>query len=181
MRAIAPKSTRAARGFTMLEILVVLGIIGIFLVASYPSILNVLAVRNLENTTREVQTYLQLAKNTAVDTKIVHRVRFFRPDGTYWAYQLERLEADGTWAAVRGSQAPRKTIPAGFNVTITFPTTGGDHTAVFSPLGTFPEFAVNQNSITLQSPKLDRANQDDERELSIFMGGSIHYVKKKSA
>ena len=58
-----------------------------------------MAVRNLDNTTREVQTYLHQAKLRAVDTKIVHRVRFHQPEGTYWAYEIERLQVDGTWVS----------------------------------------------------------------------------------
>jgi prepilin-type N-terminal cleavage/methylation domain-containing protein len=169
----------AAGGFTLLEILVVLGIMGIFMVVSYPSILNTMAVRNLENTTRQIQTYLQQTKLQAVSTRIVHRVRFFRVDASYWAYDMERLQANGTWIKAQG--APRKTIPNRVNVTITFPAAGADHVAVFSPMGTFPQFAINQNSITLQNPNLDRPGQMDERVLSIFMGGSIHYSKRKSS
>jgi prepilin-type N-terminal cleavage/methylation domain-containing protein len=169
----------AAGGFTLLEILVVLGIMGIFMVVSYPSILNTMAVRNLENTTRQIQTYLQQTKLQAVSTRIVHRVRFFRVDASYWAYDMERLQANGTWIKAQG--APRKTIPNRVNVTITFPAAGADHVAVFSPLGTFPQFAINQNSITLQNPNLDRPGQMDERVLSIFLGGSIHYSKRKSS
>jgi hypothetical protein len=48
-------------------------------------------------------------------------------------------------------------------------------------MGTFPQFAINQNSITLQNPNLDRPGQMDERVLSIFLGGSIHYSKRKSS
>ena len=169
----------AAGGFTLLEILVVLGIMGIFMVVSYPSILNTMATRNLENTTRQLQTYLQQTKLQAVSTRIVHRVRFTRVDASYWAYDMERLQANGTWIKAQG--APRKTIPNRLNVTITFPAVGADHVAVFSPLGTFPQFAINQNSITLQNPNLDRPGQMDERVLSIFLGGSIHYSKRKSS
>ena len=169
----------AAGGFTLLEILVVLGIMGIFMVVSYPSILNTMATRNLENTTRQIQTYLQQTKLQAVSTRIVHRVRFFRVDASFWAYDMERLQANGTWIKAQG--APRKTIPNRLNVTITFPAAGADHVAVFSPLGTFPQFAINQNSITLQNPNLDRPGQMDERVLSIFLGGSIHYSKRKSS
>jgi prepilin-type N-terminal cleavage/methylation domain-containing protein len=169
----------AAGGFTLIEILVVIGIMGIFMVVSYPSILNTMAARNLENTTRQIQTYLQQTKLQAVSTRIVHRVRFFRVDASYWAYDMERLQANGTWIKAQG--APRKTIPNRVNVTITFPAVGADHVAVFSPMGTFPQFAISQNSITLQNPNLDRPGQMDERVLSIFMGGSIHYSKRKSS
>ncbi|MBE3112678.1 MAG: prepilin-type N-terminal cleavage/methylation domain-containing protein [Acidobacteria bacterium] len=169
----------ASRGFTLMEVLVVVGIMGILMVVSYPSILNTLATRDLENTTRQIQTYLQQTKLQAVSTRIVHRVRFFRVDDSFWAYDMERLQVDGTW--IKAGNAPRKTIPNLLNVTITFPAAGADHIAIFSPLGTFPQFAINQNSITLQNPKLDRPGQWDERVLSIFMGGSIHYSKEKSA
>jgi hypothetical protein len=53
--------------------------------------------------------------------------------------------------------------------------------AVFSSIGTFPQFATNQNSITLRDPNLDLPGQMDERVLSIFMGGSIRYSKRKSS
>jgi prepilin-type N-terminal cleavage/methylation domain-containing protein len=169
----------AGGGFTLIEILVVLGIMGIFMVVSFPSILNTMATRNLENTTRQIQTYLQQTKLQAVSTRIDHRVRFFRVDASYWAYDMERLQANGTWIKAQG--APRKTIPNRVNVTFTLPAAGGDHVAVFSPLGTFPQFAINQNSITLQNPNLNRPGQMDERVLSIFMGGSIQYSKRKSS
>jgi prepilin-type N-terminal cleavage/methylation domain-containing protein len=169
----------AAAGFTLIEILVVLGIMGIFMVVSYPNILNTMAVRNLENTTRQIQTYLQQTKLQAVSTRIDHRVRFFRVDASYWAYDMERLQANGTWIKAQG--APRKTIPNRVNVTITFPAAGANRVAVFSSIGTFPQFAADQNSITLQNPNLDRPGQMDERVLSIFMGGSIRYSKRKSS
>jgi len=168
----------ASGGFTLIEMIVVIGIMGILMLVSYPSILNTMATRNLENTTRQVQTYLQQTKLQAVSTRIVHRVRFTRVDASYWAYEMERLQENGTW--IRAQGAPRKAIPNGLNVTITFPAVGTDFVAVFSPLGTFPQFAINQNSITLQNPNLDRPGQMDERVLSIFLGGSIQYAKRKS-
>lgn len=169
----------AAGGFTLIEVLVVIGIMGIFMIASYPNILNIMETRNLENTTRQIQTFMQQTKLQAVSTRIVHRVRFFWVNASYWAYDMERLQVDGTWVKV--GSAPRKTIPNWVSVTITFPAAGADHVAVFSPLGTVENYAVGQNSITLQSPKLDRPGQMDERVLSIFLGGSIQYAKRKSA
>ena len=171
----------APRGFTLIEMLVVLGIIGILMVVAYPSILNTMAVRNLENATREIQTFLQQTKLQAVSTRIAHRVRFYQDAASRWSYRVERIQENGTW--VNAQRGPVKTVSDRFNITLTLPldTMTGDHVAVFSALGMFSQFAVSQNSITLQSPKLYRLRQDDQRVLSIFMGGSIEYAKKKSA
>jgi hypothetical protein len=92
---------------------------------------------------------------------------------------MERLQVDGTWARVQGP--PRKSIPAGFNVTISLPASGTDRIAIFSPVGAVSNFAVDQNAIVIQSPKLDRPGQMDERVISLFMGGSIQYAKRKSS
>lgn len=169
----------AARGFTLVEVLVVVGIIGILMAVGFPSILNTMAVRNLENTTRQVQSYLQQTKLRAVDTKIVHRVRFYRADAGFWVYEMERLQVDGTWARVEGP--PRKTISRRYNVTITLPTSGSDHIAIFTPVGAVANFAVDQNAIIIQSPSLLARGQMDQRIISLFMGGSIQYDKRKSS
>jgi len=191
MNQATPAKRRPAGGFTLIEVLVVIGIMGIFMIVSYPSIMNTMAVRNLDNKAREIQTFLQMTRLRAIESKINHRVRFYQPEATFWAYELQRYEADGTWVTV--ANAPRKSIPVQFNVVITFPIVGSDRVASFSPLGmfpaetimtpaaTFPAYSPTQNSITLQSPKLDRPDQQDERVLRIFMGGSIQYAKGKSA
>lgn len=177
MKTISRKR-QTQRGFTLIEIIIVVGIMGILMAVSYPSIMNTLASRNLENSTRQIQTYLQQTKLRAVDTKIVHRVRFYLADGGYWVYEMERLQMDGTWVRVEGP--PRKTISDRFNVTMSLPASGADHITIFSPVGAIVNFTVGQNEIVLQSPKLDRPGQMDERVISLFMGGSIHYARRKS-
>ena len=177
MKTISRKR-RTPRGFTLIEILVVIGIMGILMVVSYPSIMNTLASRNLDNATRQIQTYLQQTKLRAVDTKIVHRVRFYLADGGYWVYEMERLQMDGTWVRVEGP--PRKAISDQFNVTMSLPASGADRIAIFSPVGAVANFTVGQNDIVLQSPKLDRPGQMDERVISLFMGGSIQYARRES-
>jgi prepilin-type N-terminal cleavage/methylation domain-containing protein len=169
----------AERGFTLIEILIVVGIMGIFMVVSYPSILNTMAARNLENTTRQVQTFLQQTKLQAVSTRIPHRVRFTQVDGSYWAYDMERFQEDGTW--VKAGSAPRKSISSRLNVTLDLPPLGSDYVITFTAVGTVANFAVDQNSIVLQNPNLDRPGQMDERVISLFLGGSIQYSKRKSS
>ena len=48
-------------GFTLIEILVVLAILGVLMLASYPSILNSLETRTLENTARDIRASLHRA------------------------------------------------------------------------------------------------------------------------
>ena len=181
-----PRHRPARRGFTLIEVLVVVGIMGILMAVAYPSILNTMAVRNLENSSRQIQTYLQQTKLQAVDTKINHRVRFYHADGGYWVYEMERMQADLTtepstvsWVRVPGP--PRKTISPRFEVTITLPVAGPDFAIEFSPVGAVANFDVNRNAIVLRNPNLDRPGQMDERVISLFMGGSIHYAKRASA
>lgn len=175
-----PRSVRRP-GFTLIEVLVVLGIIGIFMLVAYPSIMNTMAVRNLDNAAREIQTFLQQTKLQAVNARIAHRVHFYQPGGgAAWAYEMESLQDDGTW--VRVPQSPTKAISNRFIVVFDLPidTVTGDPVAVFSSLGMFPQYAVGQNSLALRSPKLLQKGQDDERSLSMLMGGAIQYVRRKS-
>lgn len=169
----------AAAGFTLIEVIVVVGILGIFLAVSYPHILNTMEARNLENNARRIQTYFQQTKNRAVDVKVNHRVRFTRADTPYWTYDMERLQVDNTWVKAEG--APRNVIPPKFAVTIALPTDGADFVVEFSSLGTIVNLDTGQNnSITLQSRKLNVRGQMDQRVLNLFMGGSIQYLKQKS-
>ena len=169
----------ASTGFTLIEVLVVIGIMGILLLGSFPSILNIMATRDVENTARQIQTYLQQTKFQAVSTRIVHRVRFTRINSSYWTYDMERLQENGTW--IKAGNAPRKVIPGNLNVTFTVPLSGGDPVIIFSPVGTVANYAIGQNTITLQNPKLNRPGQMDQRIISLYMGGSIQYSQRKSS
>lgn len=179
MEKRAPRSVRP--GFTLIEVLIVLGILGMFMIVSYPSIMNTLATRDLDNATREIQTFLQQTKLQAVNARIAHRVHFYQPGGgAEWAYAMEILQEDGSW--LRAQRAPAKTISTRYTVVFNLPVDGtsGDPVAIFSSLGMFPQYAVGQNSIALRSPKLRQKGQDDERVLTMYMGGAIQYLKRKS-
>ena len=84
---------------------------------------------------------------------------------------------DGTW--VRADGAPRKVIPNGLNVTISLPPSGADHIVIFSPSGPSSIFVANQNSIVLQSPKVDRPGQMDERKGSQLVHGRIDPLRQE--
>jgi type II secretion system protein H len=166
-------STKRRQGFTLIEVLVVVALLGIMSLAIYPSINNTLETRNLENSAREILTSLQTAKFQAVKEKLFHRVRFFMQDNL-WMYTVERRIDAATWERVPGLVF--KTVPAQFNFTLNFPS----DMLTFSPMGVVVDFDPTMNSITLQSPKLYRKNKPDLRIVSVFAGGSVRYEEAET-
>lgn len=164
------KFALSRKGFTLVEIMVAIAIIGIMAIVFTPNIINTLETRRLENSAREILTNLQRAKFQAVKTKLNHRVRF-ESVSVGWVFSIERLDSSAEWNTIPGFI--RKTIPSHLNVNVDFP----DQVVEFSPLGLVSNFSSQQNSITLQSTKLQSYGQPDERIISVFAGGSIQYIK----
>jgi len=166
---------RAEHGFTLIEVLVVVAIMGMSMILMFPSIMNSLETRDLENSTRDIQTTLQQARYRAVNEKIDHRIRFSQDHGL-WQIRLESLDAAGTWTAVPGFFV--KTISRRFVVTLNLP---ASQTVVFSPVGIVEGYDSTHNSLTLQSVRLKAKRQPDLRVLTVFGGGTIRYVRAASA
>ena len=158
------------RGFTLIEVLVVVAIMGILMVVSYPNIKNSLEVRNLENEAREILTTLQQAKFQAVKTKLNHRIIFDNTSGI-WVYYLEREVQYNDWQEVSGYI--RRFIPSKYTVTVNLP----DQQVVYSPLGMVLNCSASLNSISIQYPSLSLQNQPSTRTITTFAGGSVQYVK----
>jgi hypothetical protein len=140
---------------------------------SFPSILNTLETRTLENTAREILTTLQRAKYLSVKEKVPYRIRFFNDNGP-WQYVIETESSPGNWVTSPGFVP--KTISTKFNVTVNLPS----NIITFSSMGLITDFTTTQNSVTLQSPKLNNYNQPDLRLVSVFAGGSIRYEESQS-
>jgi len=167
------------RGFTFIEVVVVVGILGMIIAALYPSIMNTLEMRRIENSARDIQTTMQRAKYQAVKTKLNHRVGFLDDNGV-WFYFIEREDSPGTWNTMPGFV--RKEIPEKLIVSLNFPDVTGvpSKGVVFSPLGFITNFDTNLNSISLQNDKLRGQGQPDLRIVAVFAGGSVHYIKTGS-
>jgi len=157
-------------GVTLIELLVVVGLLGLVMLWSYPSIRNSMETRGLENAAKDILTTMQRAKFQAVKTKWDHRVHFELLTG-YWVFYVEREENPGVWTLMPGLS--RISIPAKFNVTVNLPS----EIVTFSPLGFVMDFNSVQNSVVLQSDKLNNFGQPDQRTVSVFAGGSISYSK----
>ena len=147
------------------------------MLVSYPSIMNTMKTRNLDNSAREIQTTLQQARYKSIDTKINHRVRFAENAGRWWIY-LERETANNVWSAFPGFVA--KSIPAQYTVTINLPGTAPNQTVEFSSVGIVEGYDSIKNTVTLQSLDLKGKRQPDLRILQIYGGGSIRYVRATS-
>lgn len=171
--------TSYRNGFTFIEMVVVVAIIGMLVLAFYPSINNSLETRNLENQAREILSTMQRAKFQAVKTKLNHRVRFFQEEG-YWVYTIEREESTGGWSVIPGFI--KKSIPSKFTVTVSLPQASGAEgkSVLFSSLGFITNFDLNQNKVTLKSEKLWGYTQPDLREILVYAGGSIDYEKSST-
>jgi len=163
------------KGFTLIELLVVVAILGMMTFVMAPSIMNSLETRRIDNEAREVLAVLQQAKFYAVREKVNHRVHFINDPG-YWQYLIEREDTPGNWVALPGFI--RKSIFESYIVTMNFP--AADQSVVFSPIGFVLNFDVNQNSISIQSHKLDLKGQPDLRIISVLRGGSVRYATSTS-
>lgn len=160
-------------GLTLLELMIVVGILGIFALTTYPAIVNVLRVRALESQTREVMMDLNRAKMLAVKNKTEVRLIFSQTAGGTWTYILEE-DAGSGWAVPGG--IIRKSISSDIQIVINLP----DLSVEYSPLGLVDNSAAGQNTIVLSSDKVKALNQPDVRSLTIFGGGSILYAKSSS-
>jgi prepilin-type N-terminal cleavage/methylation domain-containing protein len=163
------KSASARNGFTLVEILTAVAIIGIMALIFYPNIINTLETRKIEGSARQILTTLQRAKFQAVRTKLNHRVRF-EAVGESWFYVIEQEDNPADWNIIRGFL--RKSIPSEFQIDVDFP----NGIVEFSPLGLVADYSSTQNSITLQSLKLTTYNKPDQRVIKVLAGGSIQYI-----
>ncbi len=167
------KSKEKVRGFTLIEVLLVVGILGMMVLVFYPDVRKQTEVRRIENEAREILTTLQRAKFQAVKTKLNNRVRFEYSRNT-WFYEVEIEQDNGQWNVPPGFV--RKTIPSNFTVDVQFP----DQNVVFSPLGIIGNFDSQMNYISLQSTKLKSLGQPDLRVIRVVSGGSVRYEKSLS-
>jgi prepilin-type N-terminal cleavage/methylation domain-containing protein len=161
----------SSRGFTLIEVIVVIGIIAIMTVASFPTIANTMETRALDGAARDVLMAMQTAKWKAASDKYNYRVRFSQV-GTSWKYQIEGEAVSGTWTT-----APRtvqKSIPSKFGVTLSLPTTKD---VIFTPTGLVSNCDSTKNSIMISSAKLASLSQQSNRTVRFYAGGSILFLK----
>lgn len=162
-------------GFTLFEVIVVIGIIAILMAATLPSFLNSLHTRSIESAARSIQSNLQWAKIQAVKTKLNHRLRFEQQADGMWIMAIERETAPDAWVLMPGFV--KKGLSTRLNITVGLP----ENAVIYSSLGMVENFSGMMNTITLQSDKLRAEAQPDVREIRVFVGGAIQYYRTSSA
>ena len=167
------KWKRNKKGFTFIEVLVAVAILGVLSLILMPDIRRATEIRQLENEARDILSTMQRAKFQAVKTKLDHRVRFFSEDDDLFL-QIEREDTADQWSLMPGSI--RKMVSPKFVVAVDFP----NDIVEFTSLGFIENFDNEHNSITLQSEKLQSSGQPDLRVISVFAGGSIRYIESES-
>ncbi len=162
------------KGYTLIGILVAIAVIGVIGLAVAPQIMNTLELRSLENSALDVISTMERAKFLAIKSKLNHRVRFDNTTGS-WVMQMEQETAAGTWDEVPGFIP--KPLSLKFNLTFNLPT---DLSVVFSPTGLVVNYDATNHSIVMQSDRMVRYNQPDQREIIFYYGGSVRYLKSSS-
>jgi prepilin-type N-terminal cleavage/methylation domain-containing protein len=158
-------------GFTLIEMLVSIAILGILVLGSYSSILNTVEVRYLDDAAREIVSTMQQAKWQAVVGKLNHRVRFISTSGV-WTYVVETENPAGTWTTE--PRTTTKTVPTRFTLGVNLP---AGYTVVFMPDGLIFGYNSSLNSITLTSAKLAGLSQPSRWTIRLFASGSFQLAK----
>lgn len=159
------------RGFTLIEIVIVLAILGTAMFLAFPGISNSMEVRALDNVAGEIVMAMETAKWQAAATSLDHRLRFAQEDGA-WTFRLEKETTPGTWVLIAGGGPKR--IAAKFPFTANLP---AGLAVAFEATGFVSGYDSARNSVAVESPKLQRLGQAYRRTVRFLAGGSVQVLK----
>ena len=162
-------------GYTLIQVLVAVAVMGVIALVVSPNLINSLEVRALENTVRDMMITMERAKFLAIKTKLNHRVLFDNSNGP-WTMKIQQETASAVWDDVTGQVT--KSIPSKFNLTLNLPS--GDLSVVYTPTGIVSNYDTVNHSMVLQSDLIKRHQLPDQREVVFYFGGSMRFIKSSS-
>jgi len=138
------RAARGSRGFTLVEVAVTLGIFGLLLAISVPSLLGVNETHQLQGAAENLAGQLRLARETAIGTGQTQTMHFAMndPSGTTWDYHIHN----------GGTAGPGWSLPSGisyYTVTVN-PTFGTDGRASSSGMIVLQNARGERDTVSLQ-------------------------------
>jgi prepilin-type N-terminal cleavage/methylation domain-containing protein len=144
---------RASRGFTLLELIVVVSLVLVLIGFARLNHSQFSAHHRLNQATRQVQTDLRLARTKAVSQGAAFRVTF---DAATSSYAVERQNDDGTWEShALFSKSVSMAAPVPVSVPSPVRLTSDEERVTFEPRGN----TAAPVRVTLSHPGIDGATR----------------------
>jgi prepilin-type N-terminal cleavage/methylation domain-containing protein len=113
----AASDTRS-KGFTLLELIVVLGVVGVLLGMAAPSLKNFMKARQTANAAGQMLSLTQLASSRAAAQGSLYRLNFDDKNGEYWL----TVQQGGEFVDIPSEFGRHFTLPEGATVALVRPT-----------------------------------------------------------
>ena len=127
---MAAKRNPWNRGFSLIEGMVVLVILGIVLATAIPNFASSNKRRKVQSAATTLSARLQMARQSTVAKRVPHRVILHRPRHAYW---IERQDTDSTWIRFPDEEY---VLPQGVNWSVSAGGLGTNIDVEFEPRGT---------------------------------------------